>query len=292
MARPRRDRGRPARRYAAHLFRRHAPAPADRPQPREQSPAGVHGRADRRPRRLGAGPHPRSAARPGRPLPPLGRAGDARSRRRAAAHSPADGHAGRRGRRARPHRPGARRSPARLQPDAGRLDPAGMSAMSPVLSVKGLTKSFVMHAQGELALSVLRGVSLDVAPGECLALVGPSGAGKSTLVRSLYGNYRPQAGSIRVRHGGDWVELLGAEPRVMLDVRRHTMGFVSQFLRVIPRVAALDVVAEPALRLGMALDEAHRRAELLLAALGIPQRLWPLPPATFSVRDPQRANLP
>ena len=166
-----------------------------------------------------------------------------------------------------------------------------MSAMSSVLCVSGLTKSFVMHAQGDLALSVLRDVALEVAPGDCLALVGPSGAGKSTLLRSLYGNYRPQSGSIRVRHRGDWVELVGAEPRVMLDVRRHTMGFVSQFLRVIPRVAALDVVAEPALRLGMALDEAHRRAELLLAALGIPQRLWPLPPATFSGGEQQRVNI-
>ena len=166
-----------------------------------------------------------------------------------------------------------------------------MSAMSSVLSVGGLTKSFVMHAQGDLALSVLRDVALEVAPGDCLALVGPSGAGKSTLLRSLYGNYRPQSGSIRVRHRGDWVELVGAEPRVMLDVRRHTMGFVSQFLRVIPRVAALDVIAEPALRLGMALDEAHRRAELLLAALGIPQRLWSLPPATFSGGEQQRVNI-
>jgi alpha-D-ribose 1-methylphosphonate 5-triphosphate synthase subunit PhnL len=166
-----------------------------------------------------------------------------------------------------------------------------MSAMSPVLSVNGLTKSFVMHAQGELALSVLRGVSLDLAPGECLALVGPSGAGKSTLVRSLYGNYRPQAGSIRVRHRGDWVEMLGAEPRVMLDVRRHTMGFVSQFLRVIPRVAALDVVAEPALRLGMPPREARGRAEVLLDTLGIARRLWRLPPATFSGGEQQRINI-
>jgi alpha-D-ribose 1-methylphosphonate 5-triphosphate synthase subunit PhnL len=166
-----------------------------------------------------------------------------------------------------------------------------MSAMSSVLSVNGLTKSFVMHAQGDLALSVLRGVSLEVAPGECLALVGPSGAGKSTLLRSLYGNYRPQSGSIRVHHRGDWVELVGAEPRVTLDVRRHTMGFVSQFLRVIPRVAALEVVAEPALRLGMAPEETRRRAELLLAALGIPHRLWRLPPATFSGGEQQRVNI-
>jgi alpha-D-ribose 1-methylphosphonate 5-triphosphate synthase subunit PhnL len=160
-----------------------------------------------------------------------------------------------------------------------------------VLSVAGLNKSFVMHAQGDLALPVLRDVALAVEPGECLALVGPSGAGKSTLLRSLYGNYRADSGSIRVRHNEDWIELVGAEPRVTLDVRRHTMGFVSQFLRVIPRVACVDVVAEPMLRLGADPQEARRRAEALLTVLGIPERLWSLPPATFSGGEQQRVNI-
>src|SRR5215475_5610819 len=134
--------------------------------------------------------------------------------------------------------------------------------MLPVLNVSGLNKSFVMHAQGDLALPVLQNVELDVLPGECLALVGPSGAGKSTLLRSLYGNYRPQSGSIQVRHREDWVEFVGAEPRV------------------IPRVGAVDVVAEPMVRRGASLEEARRKAEFLLGLLGIPQRLWALPPAT------------
>jgi len=167
--------------------------------------------------------------------------------------------------------------------------------MQSVLHVSGLNKSFVMHVQGDLALPVLRDVALSVAPGECLALVGRSGAGKSTLLRSLYGNYRADSGSIRVRHrdshGERWVELVGAEPRVTLDVRRHTMGFVSQFLRVIPRVASVDVVAEPMLRLGADPEEARRRAEFLLGLLGIPERLWSLPPATFSGGEQQRVNI-
>ncbi len=165
-----------------------------------------------------------------------------------------------------------------------------------MLRVSGLNKSFIMHAQGDLALPVLKDIALDVRPGECLALVGPSGAGKSTLLRSLYGNYRPQSGSIQVRHRdaqGDekWVELVAAEPRVVLDVRRHTMGFVSQFLRVIPRVGAVDVVAEPMVRLGASLEEARRKAEFLLGLLGIPERLWALPPATFSGGEQQRVNI-
>jgi alpha-D-ribose 1-methylphosphonate 5-triphosphate synthase subunit PhnL len=161
----------------------------------------------------------------------------------------------------------------------------------PALRVSGLTKSFVVHAQGDLALPVLRDVALAVSPGECLALVGPSGSGKSTLLRSLYGNYRPDAGSIRVRHDGDSVELVRAEPRTVLDVRRRTLGFVSQFLRVIPRIATVDVVAEPLLRLGAQPAEARDRAEFLLALLNIPQRLWALPPATFSGGEQQRVNI-
>ena len=163
--------------------------------------------------------------------------------------------------------------------------------MLPMLRVRGLTKSFVMHAQGDLALPVLKDVALAVEPGECLALVGPSGAGKSTLLRALYGNYRPQSGSIQVRHREDWVELVGAEPRLTLDVRRHTMGFVSQFLRVIPRVGTADVVAEPMVRLGASPQEARRKAEFLLGLLGIPARLWALPPATFSGGEQQRVNI-
>ena len=173
----------------------------------------------------------------------------------------------------------------------GAQDARGPEDHDAALCVRGLNKSFVMHAQGGLALRVLEDVALSVAPGECLALVGPSGAGKSTLLRSLYGNYRADSGSIRVRHREDWVELAGAEPRITLDVRRHTMGFVSQFLRVIPRVACVDVVAEPMLRLGAEPTETRRRAEFLLGVLGIPNRLWALPPATFSGGEQQRVNI-
>ena len=166
-----------------------------------------------------------------------------------------------------------------------------MTSSQPALRVSGLAKSFTVHAQGGLSLPVLCGVSLAVSPGECLALVGPSGAGKSTLLRSLYGNYRADSGSIRVRQEDVWTELVGAEPRTVLDVRHRTMGFVSQFLRVIPRVSAVDVVAEPLRRRGTDPAEARRRAEFLLAMLGIPARLWTLPPATFSGGEQQRVNI-
>jgi alpha-D-ribose 1-methylphosphonate 5-triphosphate synthase subunit PhnL len=118
--------------------------------------------------------------------------------------------------------------------------------MNTLIEVRDLSKTFTLHQQNGVVLNVLRGVDFSVAAGECLVLHGQSGAGKSTLLRTLYGNYLPAGGSIRVQHDGQWLELVGAEPRDILQVRQRTLGYVSQFLRVIPRVACLDVVMEPA----------------------------------------------
>lgn len=137
----------------------------------------------------------------------------------------------------------------------------------------------------------LHEVSFRVHRGEILFVTGHSGAGKSTLLRTLYGNYLPAGGSIRLRHAGDWLELVGAEPREVLAVRRQTLGYVSQFLRVIPRVATLDVVMEPALARGWSRDSAELRARSLLARLNIPERLWQLAPGTFSGGEQQRVNI-
>jgi alpha-D-ribose 1-methylphosphonate 5-triphosphate synthase subunit PhnL len=140
-------------------------------------------------------------------------------------------------------------------------------------------------------LPVLRGVSLRVAPGECVVLADPSGAGKSTLLRAVYGNYVPQAGRILVRHDGRTVDLVGASPRLVLDVRRRTIGYVSQFLRVVPRVPVVEVVAEPLRAIGVPLPEARERARALLERLRIPERLWSLSPVTFSGGEQQRVNV-
>jgi alpha-D-ribose 1-methylphosphonate 5-triphosphate synthase subunit PhnL len=163
--------------------------------------------------------------------------------------------------------------------------------MSAAILVEDLHKTFTLHTQGGQELSVLRGVHLAVAPGECVALADPSGSGKSTLLRCIYGNYRPQAGRILVRHDAGVVDVVGAEPRVVLDVRRRSLGYVSQFLRVIPRVPALEIVAEPLRALGVPRGDALARAAAVLERLHIPERLWTLSPVTFSGGEQQRVNV-
>jgi len=163
--------------------------------------------------------------------------------------------------------------------------------MTDMLQAEGLSKTFTLHLQGGTRIPVLDGVGFALAAGQCIALAGPSGAGKSTLMRSLYGTYRVDAGHILVRHGGAMVDIARADPRLVLQVRRDSLGYVSQFLRVVPRVPALDVVAEAAVLRGRPLDEARHEAAALLAQLGIPHRLHALPPATFSGGEQQRVNL-
>jgi alpha-D-ribose 1-methylphosphonate 5-triphosphate synthase subunit PhnL len=163
-----------------------------------------------------------------------------------------------------------------------------------MLRAVDIRKTFTLHAQGGVQIDALAGVSLDVEQGECVVLVGPSGAGKSTLLRCLYGNYLASSGSIAIRSDADdaqQVAITGAEPHDVLRLRRNVVGYVSQFLRVIPRVTTLTLVAEPLVSRGVVEDEARERAAALLARLNVPERLWSLAPATFSGGEQQRVNI-
>ncbi len=160
-----------------------------------------------------------------------------------------------------------------------------------MISVESLSKTYLLHTQGGVAIPVFADASLQVEDGECLALHGPSGAGKSTLLRCLYGNCKPDGGAIRIRHDGVMVDINGADPRIVLQMRKRSIGYVSQFLRAIPRVSALDVVAEPLRAQGTPVPAARARAAELLSRLRIPERLWSLAPATFSGGEQQRVNI-
>lgn len=181
--------------------------------------------------------------------------------------------------------------------------------MRPVLDVRDVRKRFTLHLRDGLQLPVLDGVSLTVGAGECVALVGPSGRGKSTLMKCLVGSYAVDAGQLWLRRAdGADIDLAAAAPRDILALRRREIAYVSQFLRALPRQAAIDVVADRLLDAEpadpeadadplddtpylAALEAARARARELFARLNLPAGLWGLPPATFSGGEQQRVNI-
>lgn len=165
--------------------------------------------------------------------------------------------------------------------------------MAPALSVSAVAKSFAMHLRGGIHLPVVANVAFDVHPGECVVLGGPSGVGKSSILRMVYGNYAVDAGQIRVRdrNSGEMVDLATGDPRTIIDLRRDSLGYVSQFLRAVPRVSAVEVVADPLTARGVERGEATRLAGEMLERLHLPSALFDLPPATFSGGEKQRVNI-
>ena len=156
-----------------------------------------------------------------------------------------------------------------------------------MIQLRSVSKKFKLFNQQNAIISVIENANLNISPGECVALVGASGSGKSTLMRMIYGNYLATSGSILV----DGIDLTTAEPREILEVRKRKLGYVSQFLRVVPRVPTLKVVAEPLLSIGKPETESLEMAEELLEELNIPKKLWQLSPTTFSGGEQQRVNI-
>jgi len=163
--------------------------------------------------------------------------------------------------------------------------------MTATIRVDDLGKRFVLHNQGGAVLDVFDAVAFEARVGEAVVLAGASGVGKSTFLRLLYGNYRPSGGRILILHDGRWHDIVTEVPRTVIEIRRRTLAYVSQFLRVIPRVSTLDIVKDAALARGLGEAEAHTRARDILTRLALPQSLWPLAPATFSGGEQQRVNI-
>lgn len=167
-----------------------------------------------------------------------------------------------------------------------------MSAMEPVLSVRGLEKHFTMHTIDGREVSALRGVDLDVGPGEHVALAGTSGAGKSSLLRCVYRTYLPSAGHVWFRTATGAVTDLAALPDAAVgDLRGHEIGYVSQFLRAEPRRAVLDIVARAGIGRGMDRTEARDAAAAALRRVGIEDKLFAMHATVLSGGQKQRVNL-
>ncbi len=157
------------------------------------------------------------------------------------------------------------------------------------LELSGVSKTFTMHLQGGLRLPVFRDVNFSVAAGQCVVLTGPSGVGKSSILKVIYGNYRCDEGRVLVAAGDEVVDIARAKPRQIIAVRRRALGYVTQFLRAVPRVSAIDIVAEALL--AEPRETARAKAADMLTRFNIPERLWNLPPGTFSGGEQQRVNL-
>ena len=159
------------------------------------------------------------------------------------------------------------------------------------ITVTQVSKTFVLHNQGGTQLPVLNQMSFHVDAGECVVLYGQSGCGKSTLLKMLFGNYLADSGSIEIHTDQEVVDLVQAHPHDVLTLRRQTLSFVSQFLRVIPRVSTWDLVSDPLKRNGVDPSEIKDRVTQILHRLNLPESLWQLAPATFSGGEQQRVNI-
>lgn len=163
--------------------------------------------------------------------------------------------------------------------------------MDTILNVEAYAKQFLLHERGKLIPSAAN-VNLTVRAGRLTALVGPTGAGKSSVLKGIYRTYLPSNGRLLYRDAhGHIIDLALASEHQVLALRRHEIGFVTQFLHCLPRQSALDVVAAPLLTRGLDRDQARGHAGTLLTRLAVPRRLWNVAPATFSGGEKQRVNL-
>ena len=163
--------------------------------------------------------------------------------------------------------------------------------MNPILDIQNLSKHFTLHEQGTRIPSCSQ-VNLSATPGQLTALVGPTGAGKSSVLKCVYRTYLPSSGSMLfTQEDGSTIDLSGASESEMLQLRERDIGFVTQFLHCLPRKAAVDIVAAPLVRQGESASSARNKACELLSTLNVPERLWNVPPATFSGGEKQRVNL-
>ncbi len=161
-----------------------------------------------------------------------------------------------------------------------------------MMRCEALSKTFLMHARDEMRIPSFTDMSFRVSQGEFLGISGPSGAGKSSLLKCLYRTYLPTTGAIWYTDAAaETRDLAAADEHAILRLRRHEIGYISQFFPVIPRVSALDTIADSMVARGFAREASLLRARELLDRLGIPRSLWGLSPSTFSGGEKQRINI-
>ena len=156
-----------------------------------------------------------------------------------------------------------------------------------MIQIKNLNKSFQLYNQNDTNINVFKNINFRVNKGEVVALTGNSGTGKTTLLKLIYGSYVISKGDVLISD----INIRKSSPRDILKLRKNKLGYVSQFLRVVPRVPTIDVVIEPLLEIGCEKKIALKKAQEILERLNIPKNLWNLSPLTFSGGEQQRVNI-
>ena len=160
------------------------------------------------------------------------------------------------------------------------------------LKVNGLAKKFVLHSRGGIVVEGFEDVTFTLDNGQLLALSGPSGAGKSSILKTIFRTYLVDEGEVLFhRNNGKVIDMATCSESRILDLRRREIGFVTQFLKILPRISALDGVAQPLIEIGVDEQEARGRAREMLQRLGIRKELFELSPLTFSGGEQQRVNI-
>lgn len=160
------------------------------------------------------------------------------------------------------------------------------------LEVKNLNKTFKIHTRGSIEVKGFENINLSVKQGEFLSLYGPSGAGKSSILKTLFRTYTTTSGNIIFyKDNGNTIDIANASESEILNLRKSEIGYVSQFLQILPRVSAVDVVSEQLIFKGESQEVARQKAKEMLDYLSIREELFDLSPLTFSGGEQQRVNI-
>jgi alpha-D-ribose 1-methylphosphonate 5-triphosphate synthase subunit PhnL len=161
-----------------------------------------------------------------------------------------------------------------------------------IVEVHQLSKIFELHILHDKRIVALHHIDMAIREGEIIGLTGKSGSGKSSLMKCLYRTYLATGGEILFHSSAAGViDMASADEHTVIALRRSEIRYCSQFLSVIPRVSAIDVVAESLLRARKNREQARSQAKHLLEALGLPPALWDAYPVTFSGGEQQRVNV-
>ncbi len=160
------------------------------------------------------------------------------------------------------------------------------------LEVKNLKKIFHVHTQGGIEVTGFNDINFELKKGEFLSLFGPSGAGKSSVLKTLFRTYTTSGGSIIFnKDNGARIDISRVNESAILKLRKDDIGYVSQFLHILPRVSAVEVVSQELMFKGESQSTSILKAKEMLAYLSIREELFDLSPLTFSGGEQQRVNI-